>query len=132
MSYEINVLFYGIKDIVTVFFCQGRQIDADTRNIYTLAASQSGIVTYFTEQGLIILVDNNHIQLTVIHQDMGTDRQIMNEVGITHCNTIMSGSLLRFTYNLGLITSLEINRTFHTSCCTDFRTFGIHQNADTV
>ena len=73
MRNEIDVFFNRVQNIVAVFFSQRRQVDAYTRHIHTLAASQSSIIAYFTEQSIFILINNLQCQFTVVHQHICSD-----------------------------------------------------------
>ena len=82
MSDKINILFNSIKNIVTVFFRQGRKIDTNTRNIHALTASQSSFVLDFTQQIIVSLINNFQFQITIINQDHTTDIQIGHKVRV--------------------------------------------------
>ena len=82
VSDKINILFDSIKDIVTVFFRQGRKIDTNTRNIHALTASQSSFVLHFTKQIISGFINDFQFQITIVNQNRTTDIQIVYKIGI--------------------------------------------------
>ena len=72
MGDEIYVFFDGIKDVVTVFFCEGWQIDAYTRHVHAFATGQCRIVAYFAIQSFFILIRYFQFKVSIVYQYLGT------------------------------------------------------------
>ena len=133
MCYEINVLFNSIQYIVTVLFCQRREIDAHARYIHTLTVTQSSFILHLTQQILVCLLNHTQLQITIINQNIAIHLEIMHKTGIRYSNTFTGRFLCRIAYNLHFVTNLIRNRlAARNSSSTHFGPFCVHQYGNTV
>ena len=133
MCYEINVLFNRIQYIVTVLFCQRREIDAHTRHIHTLTVTQSSFILHLAQQILVRLFHHAQLQIPIINQDIAIHLKVMHKTGIRYSNALTSGFLCRIANNFHFVANLIRNRL--TACygsSTHFGTFCVHQYGNAV
>ena len=133
MCYVVYITFNSEKNIVAVFFCQRRQIDAHTWHIHTLSVSESRLILYLTQQIIITFINHTKFKFTIINQDSTINLQVLNKIRIRNRNAFTTSFQLRIPHHFHTVSYMIRNRFFVNQCCsTDFRSFGIHKNGDTI
>ena len=115
VSDEIQIVSDRPYDIFTVFLCQGRQIDAYTRHVHALTASQGCVVLHFANQKILFLFDYFQFQISVIDQDIATDAQVIDKIPVRDTNTIMRSLSFRVSHDLNNFPGLKRDRSLRSS-----------------
>ena len=131
MCYEIDIFFYRIKNVITIFFSQRRQVDADPGNIYTLTAPQSCFILHLTKQIFGRFINNPQLKITIVNQNSPTYIQIVYEVRIRNGNTFTGSLTFGIPHNFNLLANL-IKYWFRIGSGTYLRAFSIHKDSDAI
>ena len=82
MGDEIEVVLDSPKDILTVFVCQGREVDTYAGHIHALAASQCSVIFHFADQVVVMFLDHLQLQVAIVDQHIAADRQVSDKIPV--------------------------------------------------
>ena len=122
---EIDIQFYGQQYIFIITFGYRRQIYMLTRYVYALMCSQHTIVLNLRNQHRTDILNNLHIDLTVIKKHIITNFHILSNVYITDIYYIMRGIHIWTSENLHYIPNLILYGFFYVRG-TNLRSFCIY------
>ena len=133
MGNEINAQLNGIFYILFVAFGYGGEINADPRNIHTLARTESAIILRtrinHPRIGFIFGRDDSKFHLSIIDQQAVARLKNISNSGIIQTDLSLCGQYLRISddanHIAGVVFDLITGLGFSGA---DFRTFRIHHD----
>ena len=106
MGDEVYILVDGEVDVLLVLFRERGQVDVYTRHIHTLVSAQHTVVLHLGHEHRPHLLHDEHIQQSVVEEDMGTLAHTLGEIGIRHVDDVVGGVHLGATEYLYHVTLL--------------------------
>ena len=123
---EVDVLLYGIENVVAVFFRQRREVDANSRHVHAFPAGQRGIVAHFAIQGFVVFVLYFQFQFTIVNEDFCAHGKVFHEVGIGNVDATPDRVFRRVADDFHFVSGPIVRALFRVLGRPHFRAFRVH------
>ena len=128
---ELDVEVDGQHDVLAVFLCQRGQVDMHARHVDALARAQHAVVLHLCHNLGAVDANDQHVEGTVVKQNMATLVHIGSEVAIGDVDHVVGGLHLRPSEDFHHVASLILNR-LGAGGGAHLRTLSVDEYADVV
>ena len=129
VSDKVDVLFYGEKNVVSVFLGERRQVDMLAGHVHTLACTKLTVVLNLRYEHRTLHVEHLHVQLAVVEENAIAHLHVVGDVGIRHVQYVVRCLHFGATEYFHDVSTLILNGFCNTGG-SYFRSFGVYHQGD--